>query len=175
MTTPPSVSTYQVVISSNDSITGNDGNNFTVSVAGHLPMDTCEFYVRLIASEVEVSPDVADTHLKNILTIHADIGQQSILATNPRVSSNFLGLHHTTNNEYNTIEHNPFLRCSKPKLGQVNIQIRDAFNGALAVPVSEDGNTFGGIRKVVLVLEFIPIEYMRIAREGQTYKSYGIL
>lgn len=177
MSIPPSVSSFQVILSSNDAIaTQSNYSNFTVNVAGHLPMDTCEFYVRLVASEVSILPDT--THLKDLLSIHADIGQKSILATNARLSSNFLGLHKPSNSQgsstHNNVDHNPFLRCSKPKLGQVNIQVKNAYDGQIALPLSSDGNTAGAITKVVLVLEFIPIEYMRIAREGQSYKAYGI-
>jgi len=174
MSLHPSVSSYQVLLSSQDATNSvSNYNNFSVNVLGQLPANMSDFYVKLIASEVGIG--TLNTQLDNILSIHVDVGQQSILATNSSASSNFIGLHqaHSDTQTRNVVSGNPALRCSKPQLSQINVQVRNAWNGDLAIPIGANG-TYGVIDRVVLMLEFIPIDYLRIAPEIQTYKPMPI-
>jgi len=167
MSVHSSVSSYQVIISSEDDITSSPNkNNFTVNIAEQLPFHLSEFYVRLIATEVVVG--TAGTTLTDVLTIHANIGQQSITASNRRLSSNFSGIHQAS------VAHtNPYIRVSRPQLGQVNVQVRNLIDGNLAVPTGTNP-VVGVIGKVGLAMELIPIDYLRSGNEIASYNPLSI-
>jgi len=167
MAVPSTAQSFQVLISSADSIGGNK-NDFRVNILGDLNVNQ-EYYVRLLAADVECVTDVpapaTSGQFDHNLTVHANFGQQSVLSSNAQNRSNFLGLFSRTKPAigHSNISAQPYIRCSRPNLGEVNVQIRDAKTGAPAAPAS------GSIEGVTLLVEFIPINYNRVRADIEGY------
>ena len=166
MAVPSTAQSFQVLISSADSI-GNK-NDFRVNILGDLNVNQ-EYYVRLLAADVEcvtTSGGAATSgQFRHNLTVHANFGQQSVLSSNAQNRSNFLGLFSRTKPAigHSNISAQPYIRCSRPNLGEVNVQIRDAITGDLAEPST------GSIEEVTLLVEFIPINYNRVRADIEGY------
>lgn len=169
MAVPSTAQSFQVLISSEDSIvSGGDKNDFRVNILGDLNVNQ-EYYVRLLAADIQcvntATPPGAATsgQFDHNLTVHANFGQQSVLSSNAQNRSNFLGLFSRTKPAigHSNISAQPYIRCSRPNLGEVNVQIRDANTGAPAAP--------GSIQGVTLLVEFIPINYNRVRADIEGY------
>jgi hypothetical protein len=167
MAVPSTAQSFQVLISSADSIGGNK-NDFRVNILGDLNVNQ-EYYVRLLAADIQCVNTAGNTassgQFDHNLTVHANFGQQSVLSSNAQNRSNFLGLFSRTKPAigHSNISAQPYIRCSRPNLGEVNVQIRDAKTGDLAAPFS------GSIGGVTLLVEFIPINYNRVRADIEGY------
>ena len=171
MAVPSTAQSFQVLISSADSIGGNK-NDFRVNILGDLNVNQ-EYYVRLLAADIQCVNDVTGNtassgQFDHNLTVHANFGQQSVLSSNAQNRSNFLGLFSRTKPAigHSNISAQPYIRCSRPNLGEVNVQIRDAKTGALAGPSPPTTGSIGG---VTLLVEFIPINYNRVRADIEGY------
>jgi len=169
MAVPSTAQSFQVLISSADRIGGNK-NDFRVNILGDLNVNQ-EYYVRLLAADIQCVNETGNTPLasgqfRHNLTVHANFGQQSVLSSNAQNRSNFLGLFSRTKPAigHSNISAQPYIRCSRPNLGEVNVQIRDANTGAPAAPSL--GTKIGG---VTLLVEFIPINYNRVRADIEGY------
>ena len=170
MAVPSTAQSFQVLISSEDSkVSGGNKNDFRVNILGDLNVNQ-EYYVRLLAADIQCVNETGNTPLasgqfRHNLTVHANFGQQSVLSSNAQNRSNFLGLFSRTKPAigHSNISAQPYIRCSRPNLGEVNVQIRDAKTGAPAAPAS------GSINGVTLLVEFIPINYNRVRADIEGY------
>jgi len=166
MAVPSTAQSFQVLISSADSIVSGGAtdhkNDFRVNILGDLNVNQ-EYYVRLLAADANVS--INSGQFEHNLTVHANFGQQSVMSSNAQNRSNFLGLISRTKPAigHSNIWAQPYIRCSRPNLGEVNVQIRDADTGALAEPES------GYLDEVTLLVEFIPINYNRVRADQEGY------
>ena len=169
MAVPSTAQSFQVLISSEDSKVSGNKNDFRVNILGDLNVNQ-EYYVRLLAADIQCVNDLGGTfgsgQFRDNLTVHANFGQQSVLSSNAQNRSNFLGLYSKTKPEigHSNISAQPYIRCSRPNLGEVNVQIRDANTGAPAAPTT--GTSIGG---VTLLVEFIPINYNRVRADIEGY------
>ena len=175
MAVPSTAQSFQVLISSEDSIDADEPdavkNDFWVNILGDLNVNQ-EYYVRLLAADIQCVNDVGGAassgQFDHNLTVHANFGQQSVLSSNAQNRSNFLGLFSRTKPAigHSNISAQPYIRCSRPNLGEVNVQIRDAKTGALAEPTHPSTGSIGG---VTLLVEFIPINYNRVRADIEGY------
>ena len=173
MAIPSTAQSFQVLISSEDSVQGAK-NDFRVNILGDLNVDQ-EYYVRLLAADIRCATDGA--RMVNMCTIHANFGQQSVMSSNAQNRTNFLGVYadprgvtsaSSGSGGHGRVEAQPYIRCSRPNLGEVNVQIREATTGALAVPGKQAGSG-GDIESVSLLVEFIPINYNRVRADHEGY------
>ena len=168
MAVPSTAQSFQVLISSADSIvSGGVKSDFRVNILGDLNVNQ-EYYVRLLAADVECSSSSGS--IKHSCTVHANFGQQSVMSSNAQNRSNFLGVYadptiglSNQKTSGSVISAQPYIRCSRPNLGEVNVQIRDAITGDLAEPST------GSIEEVTLLVEFIPINYNRVRADIEGY------
>ena len=172
MAVPSTAQSFQVLISSADSKVSGNKNDFRVNILGDLNVNQ-EYYVRLLAADIQCVNETGNTPLasgqfRHNLTVHANFGQQSVLSSNAQNRSNFLGLFSRTEPAigHSNISAQPYIRCSRPNLGEVNVQIRDAKTGALAGPSPPTTGSIGG---VTLLVEFIPINYNRVRADIEGY------
>ena len=168
MAIPSTAQSFQVLISSQDKVSGG-GNDYRVNILGQINVDQ-EYYVRLLAADiVSLTSDSTNT-LHHTCTIHANFGQQSVMSSNAQNRTNFLGVYvdqkirSGTNGGHGNVFAQPYIRCSRPNLGEVNVQIRDGETGELAL--SSAGNS---ILQSSFVVEFIPINYNRVLEDQEGY------
>ena len=146
-------------------------NDYMVNILGQINVDQ-EYYVRLLAADIEISkPGGVSGIFHHMCTIHANFGQQNTtLSTNLQNRTNFLGVYcdqkiqSSTNAGHGKVFAQPYIRCSRPNLGEVNVQIRDGETGELAL--SSAGNS---ILQSSFVVEFIPINYNRVLADQEGY------
>ena len=171
MAIPSTAQSFQVLISSNDRVNGTPAmNDYWVNILGDVNVDQ-EYYVRLLAADIECSVNSGvQGRMHRICTIHANFGQQSILSSNAQNRSNFLGVYvdglyqSGTNGGHGVVEAQPYIRCSRPNLGEVNIQIRNPKTGELALP-----SPGSSIENSTFLVEFIPINYNRVRADLEGY------
>ena len=172
MSVPSTASSFQVHISSADRLDASlsgvfSRNDFRVNILGNINTFSQEYYVRLLAADVECN--TAAGHMPHMCTIHASFGQQSIMSSNAQNRSNFLGVYAdpkavvAATGGHGVVEAQPYIRCSRPNLGDVNIQVRDAKTGLFATPSQ------GVINEVSLLVEFIPIDFSRVRTDIEGY------
>ena len=161
MTTYPSVESISVVLSSADKVSGS-GTDFLVNLKGRLPPQVKEYYVRMSAMTLHLSDSSAD--IIDLISVHvSSLGIPPSIVSNAVLAPDFLSTFNF--GSHRGFSTSPWLRCSNPNIGQVNVKLRKVSTGALATPST------GTIDTVCLALEFVPITYSKIAREKESYKQ----
>jgi len=163
MTTFPSVESICIVLSSADKVSGSP-TDFLINLKGRLPPQVKEYYVRMSAMTVGISDSSAD--IIDLISVHvSSLGIPQTIVSNANLASDMLGTFNFGTKR--SFSNSPWLRCSNPNIGQVNVKLRKVSTGALATP------TTGTIDTVCLAMEFVPITYSKIAREKESYKQPG--
>ena len=164
MTTYPAVQSIQVILSSEDASPAPTLTDFEVSLHGQLPQEYSEYYCRMLAMEVRLSNPAA--LIREMVSVHMDIGQPDAICSNPNLRARHLG----TFSDYQqsgTVFAQPYVRISRPDLSRLSVQLRNAATGSRTLTPTIDGVIW---ESTTIVLELVPITYDLIAREQVGYK-----